>query len=328
MNQEVKVSIICNVYNHGQYLRDALEGFVNQKTDFLFEILVHDDASTDNSPEIIREYEEKHPDLIKPIYQTENQYSKCMWPTIYYQTPRAKGKYIATCEGDDYWIDPLKLQKQYDFMESHPEYTMCAGSTRWLNLKTGQCEKRCFFESDTDVSLEDLIVGTPGNYFHYSAFFVKTDIFAQYPQWRSLCPIGDYPLMLLAGMNGKVHVMADEMSVYRYFAENSWTVRTDNDERRARVSRDMIKSLEMLNQETQFRYEKWVRQRINRHKYTLALMEHDLKSLRSDELKEMFRSRSFVHRTVDVIRCRFPGFYNKALKSAAQMVKSLRERKK
>ena len=86
-----------------------------QKTDFPFEILIHDDASTDGTADIIREYEAKYPDIIKPIYQTENQYSKGIKVSQVYQFPRAKGKYIALCEGDDYWTDPYKLQKQVDF---------------------------------------------------------------------------------------------------------------------------------------------------------------------------------------------------------------------
>lgn len=115
------VSICTLVYNHEPYLRECFEGLVMQKTDFTFEVLVHDDASTDNSAEIIREYTEKYPDIFKPIYQKENQYSKGIEINATYQFPRAKGKYIAICEGDDYWTDPLKLQKQVDILEQNPE---------------------------------------------------------------------------------------------------------------------------------------------------------------------------------------------------------------
>ena len=121
------VSIRCLVYNHEPYLRQCLDGFVMQKTNFPFEAIVHDDASTDGSAAIIREYAEKYPDIIKPIYETENQYSKrdgtltramdaAMHPA---------SKYVALCEGDDYWTDPEKLQIQVDFLERHPDYSMC-----------------------------------------------------------------------------------------------------------------------------------------------------------------------------------------------------------
>ncbi len=118
------VSIVCNTYNHEKYIADALEGFVSQKTTFPIEILVMDDASTDRTADIIREYEKKYPEIIKPVYQTENQYSQGLKPGAQNRT-RAKGKYIAICEGDDYWIDEYKLQKQVDYMESHPDCTFC-----------------------------------------------------------------------------------------------------------------------------------------------------------------------------------------------------------
>ena len=120
-NNEIMVTVLCAAYNHEKYIRDALEGFVMQKTSFAFEVLVHDDASTDSTAEIIREYEQKYPEIIKPIYQTENQYSKGVNRLFTFMLPRARGKYIAVCEGDDYWTSPDKLQKQVDYIESHPE---------------------------------------------------------------------------------------------------------------------------------------------------------------------------------------------------------------
>ena len=109
------VSISCITYNHEPYIVQALNGFLMQKTSFPFEVLIHDDASTDRTADIIREYEKKFPKIIKPIYQKENQYSKgnrAILASFVY--PRAKGKYIALCEGDDYWIDENKLQQQYE----------------------------------------------------------------------------------------------------------------------------------------------------------------------------------------------------------------------
>ena len=126
-NSEIPlVSICCITYNHEPYIVQTLDGFLMQKTSFPFEVLVHDDASTDRTTDIIREYEKKFPKIIKPIYQKENQYSKgnrAILASFIY--PRAKGKYIALCEGDDYWIDENKLQIQVDFLESNTEYGMC-----------------------------------------------------------------------------------------------------------------------------------------------------------------------------------------------------------
>ena len=122
------VAIKCAVYNHEPYLRDCLEGFVMQQTNFPFVAIVHDDASTDGSAAIIREYEEKYPDIIKPIYEAENQYSKrdgSVGRIMNAAIDATGAKYIATCEGDDYWTDPLKLQKQVDILEKDESLMMC-----------------------------------------------------------------------------------------------------------------------------------------------------------------------------------------------------------
>lgn len=120
-SQPLMVSIRCITYNHEPYIRQCLEGFVMQKTNFRFEAVVHDDASTDGTADIIREYAEKYPDIIKPIYETENQYSKKDGSLGRIMDAACTGKYIAMCDGDDYWTDPLKLQKQVDILESNPE---------------------------------------------------------------------------------------------------------------------------------------------------------------------------------------------------------------
>ena len=120
------VSICCITYNHAQFIRKCLDGFLMQQTDFPIEILIHDDCSTDGTTEIIREYEAKYPELIFPLYEEENQYQHGKAAEIdFYNYRRARGKYIAYCEGDDYWTDPLKLQKQVNFMEANPEYSVC-----------------------------------------------------------------------------------------------------------------------------------------------------------------------------------------------------------
>lgn len=136
MNDEILVSIQCLVYNHEPYLRQCLDGFVMQKTNFRFEAIVHDDVSTDGSAAIIREYAEKYPDIIKPIYETENQYSKRDGSLFNIMNAACRGKYIAMCEGDDYWIDPLKLQKQVDFLEMHPDYTLSCHRYKIYNEET------------------------------------------------------------------------------------------------------------------------------------------------------------------------------------------------
>lgn len=138
-DETLMVSIKCFTFNHEKYIRETLEGFIMQKTKFRFEAIVHDDASTDGTVEIIREYAEKYPNIIKPIYEIENQYSKKDGSIIKIMYNACKGKYIATCEGDDYWTDPYKLQKQVDFLETHPDFVMCSH-----NYQIYKEDSKCF----------------------------------------------------------------------------------------------------------------------------------------------------------------------------------------
>lgn len=128
------VSICCLAFNQKEYIGKAIDSMLMQQTSFTTEIIIHDDASTDGTDQIIKQYAELHPNQITAFFESNNQYTSGyngrMALTFLY--PHAKGKYIAYCEGDDYWTDPLKLQKQVDFMESHPDYSVCFH--RWSNL--------------------------------------------------------------------------------------------------------------------------------------------------------------------------------------------------
>lgn len=131
------VCIHCMTYNHENYLADALEGFVMQKTTFPFVAVVIDDFSTDGTADVLRKYEAKYPDIIKAVYLKENYYSQRKSKEPFLKPYDSQSKYIAMCEGDDYWTDPLKLQKQVDFLESHPDYSMCCHRYRIYNQNKG-----------------------------------------------------------------------------------------------------------------------------------------------------------------------------------------------
>lgn len=223
-SNEIVVSIVCEVFNHEQYLERCLQGFVIQKTNFKYEILIHDDASTDGSVDIIKKYVSEYPDLFKPIYQKENQFSKGVgiWRTI--QFPRAKGKYIALCEGDDYWIDPLKLQKQVDVLETHPECVMVFNRILTFSqkknafIKSKQYNGKTGYVNNKDIILKGgLFVPTCSILFRNKLivpFFSK--------KYIQNCHVGDYPLQILCAVTGKCYYLADEMSVYRVENTSSW----------------------------------------------------------------------------------------------------------
>lgn len=210
----VLVSVICDVYNHESYLRDCLDGFINQKTNFTYEILIHDDASTDNSVNIIKEYVNKYPHLFKPIFQTENQYSKGVSTWYDIQIPRAKGKYIAFCEGDDYWIDPYKLQKQVDFMEANPDYSMCFHAAQILNETSTSEIIKCEKLDSREYYTNDIF---PGWVIPTASVLYKVTMVKKYPKLKKIhwMKYGDIVLFLKCTHTGRVWGMEERMSVYR-----------------------------------------------------------------------------------------------------------------
>ena len=210
-DRPLMVTVRCITYNHEPYIRDCLEGFVMQKTNFRFEAIVHDDASTDGTAEIIKEYAAKYPDIIKSIFETENQYSKKDGSLDRVMLSHTRGKYVALCEGDDYWIDPLKLQKQMDFMESHPDYSMCAHNAVVYYQDNSTIESFANISQDFDLTAHDAI----HRWIIPTASIMVRSEFIPYPKWLARIYSGDYALILRAYNGGNIHVMRDYMSVYR-----------------------------------------------------------------------------------------------------------------
>jgi len=138
VTNEILVSVFCTTYNHEAYIKEAIEGFLIQKTTFPIEVIIHDDASTDKTAEIVRSYAEQYPDKIVAILQKNNQFTNGIDVYKAFIWPRARGKYIALCEGDDYWTDPYKLQKQVDFLEKNRSFTFCVHRYKryYCNQKT------------------------------------------------------------------------------------------------------------------------------------------------------------------------------------------------
>lgn len=134
MDHEIKVSISCITFNHAPFIHKCLEGFLMQQVNFPLEVLIHDDASTDGTQEIIAAFQQKYPEVIFPLLQNANQYQRGVrGMNARFNFPRARGKYIALCEGDDYWTDPLKLQKQVDFLEKNPDVVLCGHDSVLVN---------------------------------------------------------------------------------------------------------------------------------------------------------------------------------------------------
>jgi glycosyltransferase involved in cell wall biosynthesis len=213
------VSICCITFNHKQYIADAIEGFLMQKTEFSLEILVHDDASTDGTSDIIRQYHDDHPNLIRAIIQTENQYSQGKKPSqILFGM--ARGKYIALCEGDDYWTDPLKLQKQVDFLESHPECSMCFNRTYIFHQGSKVFIGHSKRHESIYCPIEEIILHNSG--IHTCSVLFRSVFLDEIPKIGAKFSVGDTPLFILLGLQGKIGYLDDVMSVYRIHKGGVW----------------------------------------------------------------------------------------------------------
>ncbi len=280
----IMVSIICCAYNHGRYIRQCLEGFVMQKTDFKFEAIVHDDASSDDTADIIREFERKRPDIVKPIYQTENQYSTGIGILKTYIYPRVRGKYIAICEGDDFWIDPLKLQKQVDFMESHPECPMCCTNIYRMTDRTG--EKWCRFYKNRTVTLNELLYER--NRIATLSILMRTDLTMEYRRQNELMPgwpMGDMPMWIWMAYKGSIGRLPDITGTYRILEES--VSHTKDKDRRFffRLAGYEIR-LYMCNLMRKFSLSVW----IERDFFIIKSVLRDF-SGHKDKLKYLFRCR-------------------------------------
>lgn len=222
-NRPFMVSIHCLTYNHEPYIRQCLEGFIMQRTNFRFEAIVHDDASTDGTANIIREYAEKYPNIIKPIYETENQYSKHDGSLRRIMDEACTGKYIAICEGDDYWIDPMKLQIQVDFMESHPDYSMCWHDATIVSALDGlEKGNHRRYKKDTTCKVEEMIENG-GEFCPTASLLFRKKLKEEAPQELFKQYVGDYPLQLYMTIMGKVYYFDHKMSAYRTDIPGSWT---------------------------------------------------------------------------------------------------------
>ena len=306
-----------------------MNGFVSQRTNFPFEVIVHDDASTDKTAAIIREYEEEYPELIKPIYQTENQFVKHLGINRTIISPMVSSKYVAFCEGDDYWTDPLKLQKQYDFMEAHPEYTLCTCSTLWMDMKTSQISSKMVIEEDRDISIEEIILETKGRPFQYASFFVRTDIWQQWPAWHKAFPVGDTPLALRAAVHGKVRMLADVMCVYRYRSIGSWTSRMANADNKVKQFQRMAEGYSAFDEASGGAYHELVSERIKRLKYLIAVAQGNIKAVMTGDLREIYAKRSFLQKVNNIFKCITPGLYEYLIAvKKTRLYKSMKGRKK
>ena len=227
MDETIKVSILCTAYNHEKYIAEALDSFLTQKTDFAFEVLVTDDASTDATPDILRCYAEKYPGIIRYFHQEKNLFSQGI--NIYREIlfPNARGQYIAYCEGDDCFCDETKLQRQADFLDSNLEYSACVHNS-YYHWCSSDCPDELLVppQGDRDIPFSTILQGLHKS-FHTSSFFARREFMLNEPDFYDTAfsyGFTDYAIALWLSLCGKIHFIDKPMSIYRLSSnDDSWS---------------------------------------------------------------------------------------------------------
>ena len=306
VNQDIKVSVLCIVFNHRKYIRRCLSSLVNQKTNFQYEIIVHDDASTDGTQSIIKEFAAKYPDLIKPILQEINQYSKRNDFISNDMLPLVSGKYCVEIEGDDFWCDENKLQLQVDALEKNKQCTLCVHATNTVD-KDGnplemrfpmtKIEKPCLSVSEfMEMSLDS--ESWP---FHLSAFMVSYDLYKEYMNFRSsgypskFYFVGDLPLYLYFGLKGNTYYIDKEMSTYTV-ESGGFMSRAKRDPKFAyKVHKGFIDGLTEFDKYTKYEFSDNVRKMIAPRRFEVARLDRRFDLIvTTPELRTYIENKGFI----------------------------------
>lgn len=303
------VSIVTATYNHAPYIAEALDSFLAQETEYPYEIIVHDDASTDGTTEIVRNYAEKYPDIVKPIFQKTNQYSQGI--NIYeFVIPHIRGKYIAQCEGDDFWCDKHKLQKQIAYMEQHPECSYCFCNSYRVNLKSEIIGEQLPAEKSRVFSSRE-IIAAPEIFLATASTVYKTKDAIGFPPELLAGEAGDVPLRQFLMLKGNAYGFSDKMCCYRVMTPNSFSDRYEQ-ERKYNPKIFMLKNdiyllaYQRFDAYTNGMYHQELTSKINQKIYIKYMLLADWNSLKKEPFKTMFHDEPFQTQLIVFLKSHFP----------------------
>lgn len=277
------VSVTVITYQHANYIQECLDSILMQETNFSFEIIIGEDESTDGTREICKEYAERYPDKIRLFLRSREDVIRLGdRPTGKFNglatRAAARGKYIASCEGDDYWLDPKKLQKQVSFMESNPNCTMCIHAAVVVDLQGNKIGEKRPLSENGYLPVEE-IIKRGGGFIPTASRVYQRKIMDPEPEWVIRAPIGDYPQQMLCGHLGSVWYIDEVMSAYRAKVPGSWT--SGSTDKRFIESRLLM--LEMFDAFNDY----------SNGKYT-----HEIEFCKQRSLKKLFRKVKREHYSV------------------------------
>lgn len=310
------VSVLITSYNHEKYIQQAIEGCLMQQTSFPYEIIIHDDASTDKSAQVIQEFAERYPEVIVPILQKENQYSKGVKIFLTVLIPQARGKYIAICEGDDYWTDPLKLEKQVAVMEMDSSVSMCFTGCRHNFIDNSKKAKVVrHYKGNHFLSTEDIIMKS-GDVADTVTLILCKEIYKNLPSWCVSSPVGDAANYLLALLSGRVYYLDEVTAVYNRGVPNSWTTRNrQSTEHQTKYLKKIIEMKDNFDKSTDYQFHRYITKRNNLDIMDLSFVVNEQESYKKQYFSRLtplqkfecqifhtFGSRLLWHRFHKVLR--------------------------
>jgi glycosyltransferase involved in cell wall biosynthesis len=259
-----KVSICTITYNHQQYIADALDSFLQQRTNFPFEIVIGDDGSKDDTERICRDYASRYPGIIRYHRREPNM---GMMPNMIQTMEECEGKYIAICEGDDFWTDPEKLQLQYDFMEAHPGHSLCCHLHSVLTKGKLMPMHKELNADEKDVTTEEYMMQP---FFHTTSYFFRRDAMPKpFPDWYRNVLAGDHFLVLLLSLKGKIGCLNRRMSVFRNHGRSVSFTRTALD-----LKENFVHHLRIFDEYTYLRFHDTLKKVIRKWNFLYKVYEH------------------------------------------------------
>lgn len=274
MKNTPKVSVCVPTYNHEKFIAQTIEGALMQKTDFEFEIVIGDDGSTDNAPQIIAEYAQKYPNQIRAFLHKENLGPKeprefAGRNNVLMLLKACEGDYVALCEGDDYFTDPLKLQKQADFMEANPDFAICHHQMEVIYEDNSPSHYFNLADQKIDSTIEDIL---EDRWFIATASTFYRNIFRErdFVEWHSRAAAGDWALVIQLAATGKIHYIPESMGVYRKHRGGLSNVHANTNLGFLKNRRRMF---EDVNKWLNFRYDATIRQTLSSYDRQIAGLE-------------------------------------------------------
>ncbi|MDK0896073.1 glycosyltransferase [Clostridium perfringens] len=290
--RNILVSINCITYNHEKYISEALESFMMQKTNFDFEIIVSDDFSTDNTVEVVKKFQKKYPNKIRLIEGEKNIGARQNGMRAH---NNSLGKYVAICEGDDYWTDCNKLQKQINYMEKNRDCSMVFHNAEKINDKTKKSEG---FMINKNLNSKKILIKDffDLQFIPTASILYKKELKDNMPSWYMDAITGDFPFNLILIANSYAYYMNDVMSVYRVGNSESmmgkWKSRSNNLDFQINHAQGYLDILKNFNEFSNFKYDSVIKEEIKNREFEILIAKGNLREIKSEKYKENYKKMS------------------------------------